>query len=86
MFEDCCHATELKTCSEWTVYKAPIRLVYYSLVRYPCTILSYFRDKSECVLWFAETYGHVPKFLIMEEKQTGLSHEVWFSPGMAHYN
>lgn len=39
-----------------------------------------FRDKSECALWFAETYGLLPKSLIVQEKETGLSHEVQFSP------
>jgi len=49
----------------------------------PLAIICYFRDKLECALWFAETYGLLPESLIVEEKETGLSHEVQFSPGMA---
>ena len=51
----------------------------------PLAITCYFRDKSECALWFAETYGLLPKSLIVQEKETGLSHEVQLSPGMANW-
>ena len=55
------------------------------IIKVPLAIICYFRDKSECALWFAETYGLLPKSLIVEEKETGLSHEVQFSPGMANW-
>lgn len=59
-------------------YHTMVNLIFYFLFAMLISMifLGNYRDQASTVLWFAKTFGLIPRSMILEEESSGIEHTI----------